>query len=340
MFDRRRTRHVRYECLLIGIFAAAPLRAQTTRPTAAVSTPVTTGTAPSWAYPLAFSPSAPPDNTTKRHVPGSHQSFTAAHALDAFDVADWFPEAHPPMPPSVSHGRRPSALACAFCHLPDGAGRPENAQLAGLPADYIMREVAAMRAGTRDLPWSNRGSPMAAMRRVAVSATDSEIAEAARYFAGLTPRKRARVVEARRIPRVRPAVGLYFLAPEGGSELLGQRLVEVASSAERHELHDPSVPYTAYVPLGSIHRGRLLATQGRPPATPACQSCHGEGLRGSSVAPPIAGRSPSYVLRQLIAIAAGTRADSAGLTMRPLVSTLSLDDMIAAAAYVGSIAPN
>lgn len=304
-----------------------------------VPSPATRAAPPAWSYPLAASASTPPDKTTPRHVPGSRQSFTAAQALDPFDVADWFPEMHPPMPASVSHGRRPSALACAFCHLPDGAGRPENAELAGLPADYIASQVAAIRAGTRDLPWPSRGSPMAAMHRVAVSATEAEIVEAARYFAGLAPRQRGRVVEATRIPGVRPGAGLYFLAPEAGSELLGQRLIEVSASAERHELHDPSVPYTTYVPLGSIRRGRLLATEGLPPGTPACMSCHGTGLRGSSLAPPLAGRSPSYVLRQLLAFAAGTRADSAAVTMRPVAATLSLDDMIAAAAYVGSIAP-
>lgn len=327
------------DALFASLLLAAPLAAQPSHPASAASAPVARGAAPAWAYPLAFSPSSRPDSTTPRHVPGSRQAFTAAQALDAFQVADWFPDTHPPMPAIVSHGRRPSALACAFCHLPDGGGRPENAALAGLPADYIVKQVAAIRAGTRDLPWHSRGSPMAAMHGVAVSATEAEIDEAARYFAGLTPHQRSHVVETTRIPRVRPAVGLYFLAPEGGTELLGERLIEVAASAERHELHDPTVPYTAYVPLGSIGRGHVLATQGRPPATPACESCHGAELGGTALAPPIAGRSASYVLRQLMAFAAGTRADSAAATMAPIAGSLSLEDMIAAAAYVGSIVP-
>jgi cytochrome c553 len=57
------------------------------------------------------------------------------------------------------------------------------------------------------------------------------------------------------------------------------------------------------------------------------------------VAPPLAGRSPSYLLRQLIAFSVGARADSAGALMRAVARTLSIDDMIGAAAYVGSIAP-
>jgi cytochrome c553 len=40
-----------------------------------------------------------------------------------------------------------------------------------------------------------------------------------------------------------------------------------------------------------------------------------------------------------MAFAAGTRADSAATTMQPVARALSLEQMIAAAAYVGSIAP-
>lgn len=299
------------------------------------------GAPPAWAYPLAASPPAPPDSITPRHVPGSRTAFTAARTLDRFDVADWFPESHPPMPRSVSHGRPPSAFACGFCHLPDGAGRPENAQLAGLSATYIEQQVRAIRDGSRDLPWPGPKRPMDSMRLVAVAATDAEIAEAARYFANLEPRRRSRVVEATRVPRMRVgASGLHFLSAQGGDEPLGGRLLEVPANTERHELHDPRVEYVAYVPVGSIARGRGLALHGIPPTTPACASCHGVGLRGTSVAPLIAGRSASYVLRQLIAFSAGSRADSAAAPMRGVAGTLSLDNMIALAAYVASLNPN
>jgi cytochrome c553 len=230
--------------------------------------------------------------------------------------------------------------ACGFCHLPDGGGRPENAALAGLPAEYIVQQVEAIRDGTRDLPWPGPARPMDAMRLIAAAATEEEVLEAARYFASLQPRQRSKVVETTRIPRVQPGSGLYFLTPGGGNEALGQRLVELPASAERHELHDPSVPYTAYVPLGSLRRGSTLAGRGVPPATPSCSSCHGPTLRGTALAPPIAGRSASYLLRQLLAFSAGTRADSAGAPMRAVARTLTLEDMIGAAAYVGSLTPN
>ena len=91
-------------------------------------------------------------------------------------------------------------------------------------------------------------------------------------------------------------------------------------------------PYTTYVPRGSIERGHALAIK-------LCASCHGEDLRGIGPTPPIAGRSPSYVLRQLFAFKTGTRSSTAGAPMRMAASTLSLDDMIAAAAYAGTLKP-
>ena len=198
-----------------------------------------------------------------------------------------------------------------------------------------------MRNGRRDLPWAGKRRPMDAMRLVAVSATDAEIDEAARYFASLQPRRRSRVVETSRVPRMRVgASGLYFLATEGGDEPLGNRLLEAPASTERHELHDPSVDYVAYVPLGSIARGRALATRGITPTTAPCVSCHGVGLRGTSVAPLIAGRSASYLLRQLIAFSVSSRADSAAAPMRAVARTLTLRNMIALAAYVASLNPN
>ena len=32
-------------------------------------------------------------------------------------------------------------FACGFCHRADGLGEPESASLAGLPAEYIVRQV-------------------------------------------------------------------------------------------------------------------------------------------------------------------------------------------------------
>ena len=70
-----------------------------------------------------------------------------------------------------------------------------------------------------------------------------------------------------------------------------------------------------------------------------CSSCHGADLRGAGLVPPIAGRSPTYILRQLLAFRTGARAASSGAPMQPVVARLDVDAMIAIAAYVGSLEP-
>ena len=327
-------------CLSVVLAGVTPVAAQ--KPPAAATSPATATEPPAWAMPLGTgAPAAPDDSVTPRRVPGSTVAFTQLRAHNRYDVPDWYPESHPAMPEVVAHGRRPAVWACGYCHLPDGAGRPENAALAGLPEKYIIRQMAAFRSGQRSSPWHAPNKPADIMRAIADSATSREVKEAARYFSRLTPRPRARVVETERIPRVRPGTGLYFLATEGGEEVLGERLIEVASDAERHELHDARVEYVAYVPPGGIARGQELAKRGVPGAkgTTACTSCHGSKLRGAGPAPPIAGRAPSYLLRQLMGFAAGSRSTKDAAPMRAVAGALTVKDMISAAAYAGSLVP-
>ncbi|HZS57676.1 MAG TPA: hypothetical protein VFA43_00300 [Gemmatimonadaceae bacterium] len=295
---------------------------------------------PAWLFPSpAKANTAILDSVTLRRIPGSQAAFTAARVADRFNVADWYPSSHPPMVDIVAHGRKPAVFACAYCHQPDGTGRPENAMLAGLPVAYIQQQVADMKSGARRSAWRAPYAASDNMRKVADSATEGEIEAAARYYSRLPPRQRSRVVEATKIPRAEPALGLYLSVPNGGEEPLGQRLIEMPADASRHQLLDPRVGYIAYVPPGSIARGRVLATAGSMPATPPCESCHGPGLHGVALVAPLAGRAPSYLLRQLLAFRTGTRSTPAGAPMKIVAAGLNLNDMIAVAAYAGSQSP-
>ena len=117
------------------------------------------------------------------------------------------------------------------------------------------------------------------------------------------------------------------------------RLIEMPDDFERHELHDPTVRYTTFVPKGSLALGRQLVTQGPAGIATSCATCHGPSLLGVGVVPPIAGRSPQYVLRQLINLRTGARADSGSAPMMAVVRALTLPQMVAVAAYVGSLEP-
>lgn len=297
--------------------------------------------APAWAFPTQVPPPGDPfpraDSVRLHRIPGVARRFTQKAAFNRFAPADWLPQTHPPAPPSVATGRRPAAIACAFCHLYNGAGRPENATLAGLPADYIVRQVRAFRDATRLT--ANPVSRTNSMHGIARAFTDAEVREAAAYFARLQLSRRNRVVETMQVPRHRVA-GILYARDGEGTEPIAGRLIEMPEDFERHELHDPTVRYVTYVPPGSLARGRRLARAGPSGIATACSTCHGPALLGLANSPPIAGRSPQYLLRQLINLRTGARADSGSAPMLAVARAMSLRDMVAVAAYVGSLAPS
>ena len=115
-------------------------------------------------------------------VPGSAKKYTQAQIDDPFNPPDWFPDEHPPMPEIVAHGgQKPAGRACAQCHLPTGDGHPESSSLAGLHANYIVRQMAAFKNGERK---GVRAGVMIAMAKVL---SDAEVKAAADYFAALKP---------------------------------------------------------------------------------------------------------------------------------------------------------
>ena len=296
---------------------------------------------PTWAFPgrSADLPLIVPpfDSTKPLRIPGSARSFTLAQVRDQLRPPDWQPRSHPAPPASVMRARADVRYACGYCHLPDGGGRSENATLAGLSSAYIVRQVEAFRSGARRGAGASATGPVANMIAVSTLANDEEIAAAARYFTRLRPRARYRVAERAMIPAMYEAGGLYAERAGADSEPIAGRLLEMTESLERHELRDPDERFVTFVAPGTIALGRQLALGA--PASPSCASCHGAGLRGTRVAPPIAGRSAAYILRQLLAFRTGARANVGADTMRVTTASLSVAQMVALAAYVGSLAP-
>ena len=90
--------------------------------------------------------------------------------------------------------------------------------------------------------------------------TDEEIDESAKYFAQQKLGRRVWVVEGINIPRAEPSDWVY--KEVGGSEDLGERLLEVAPDIVRHQRRDDRMQYTVYAPPGSLGRGKRLATTG------------------------------------------------------------------------------
>jgi cytochrome c553 len=266
-------------------------------------------------------------------VPGSHRRYSRAILSDLYSGPDWHPASHDPMPEVVAHGLKPLVLACGYCHTPGGQGRPENASLAGLPASYIVAQVASFRSGERRGAWPGRYLPTELMIATAKEASAEEVEAAAAYFAAQRPAPRVRVLERERVPRAR-VVGLVYVAT-GGMEALGERLLEFAPDARRHEDRDDALVYLAYAPVGSLARGRELANAGAAP----CVSCHGAQLEGVGAVPRLAGRSPTYLLRALWAFKTGARGGVAALPMQAVVAPLAGGELIALSAYAASLGP-
>ena len=88
-----------------------------------------------------------------------------------------------------------------------------------------------------------------------------------------------------------------------------------------------------------MSKGESLAKSGGSGTTIPCQICHGPDLKGVGPIPPIAGRSPTYIMRQLYEFKNGGRSSAASALMKQTVEKLSQDDMISLAAYVGSLEP-
>jgi cytochrome c553 len=276
----------------------------------------------------------PPPDTSLKRIPDSTEAFTMAQLRDFFNVADWFPGDHPPMPEVVVHGRAPDVRGCAMCHMPNGLGRPENAPIAGLPYDYIVQQLADFKNDLRTSA-EPRKTNTAQMIQAAKAMTDEEVKAAATYLAALPWKPWIKVVEADTIPRMRLSGNVFFSMENGETEPIGRRIVETPLDNTRFELRDPRSGFTAYVPKGSIQKGAALVASGGSKTLP-CGICHGQDLKGLGPVPGIAGRSPSYIVRQLYDIQQGARKGTWSPLMKPVVDKLTQDDMIAIAAYVAA----
>jgi cytochrome c553 len=314
---------------------------------------------PPWAYPVdPPGVKAPKDDGTLRHVPNSTLALTLSQVRDGFVSPDWHPNDHPPLTPIVAHGRKPEVMACGYCHRAEGTGGPENASLAGLPAAYIIQQMQDFKSGTRSTSLPER-APQKNMMALAKKVTPAEVEEAAAYFSSLKLRPIMRVIEAEMVPQT--YVHGWHLADlkNGQKEPIGQRIIEMPEDLEQFVSRDAHSVFVAYVPPGSIEKGRILATTGGG-RTIQCTICHGPDLRGLShidsaaatgkvdastaatfqgPIPGIAGRSPTYIVRQLFDIQHGARTGSDTALMKPTVEKLTMEDMIDLAAYASSLQP-
>jgi cytochrome c553 len=283
------------------------------------------------------------DSAVQWSAPGSGKSYTRSQLQDALNPPDWYPAEHPPMPEIVAHGQRteannPPILPCALCHLPNGSGHVESASLAGLPASYIVQQFANFRSGDRRILVGN-SSTIEFLTSLKKRYTDDQVLAAARYFASLKPRAWIRVIETTDVARsvVSPETLMRIAIPNGGTEPIGDRIVELPESAVGLLNRDSHSGFIAYVPRGSVAAGEKLVTRA---ARPSCSSCHGARLTGIGDVPPITGRPPTYMVRQLWGFQSGERRGIAAAIMQSAASQLTSKDILVIAAYLASRPPD
>src|SRR5712691_11758474 len=303
-------------------------------------------------------PLTPEELNRKRQARGSRFQFSlmeirnAANPAGGANVVDWFPDDHAnPIPDVVRHG--PAALgtngrACGGCHLADGSGRPENASPAGLPAGYILRQLDDFRHDLRHSSDPRKGNSNT-MTMLAKAMSDEEMKQAAEYFASVRWRPHVRVVETNVVPKTQIQGELFIPTGEAGAEPIGNRIIEVPTDVDENQvLRSSHGTWIAYVPVGAIKKGKELVRNGGMKVvngqivqgkTTACGTCHGQDLLGVAPdVPPLAGRSPSYLARQIFDIQQSVRngSNSNVTLMRMVVDRLTAEDIINITAYLSS----
>lgn len=299
----------------------------------------------------------PTDDTLFR-IPGSSLACTLI-AIErpgdgtsdgVLDVCDWFPEDRGSlvMPDVVRRGRKithadgtwngkEGIRACGQCHLPTGAGRSENGQPAGMSRAYILQQLEDFKNGLRNSSDPKKDNAHR-MTRFAKAMTAEEMVQTADFFAALPyppvgVDQYIKVVETDTVPVAYATGGMFHIVKGAGEEPIGDRIIEVPADPFLNERRDGKSGFIAYVPRGSVKKGEAIAARAR------CAMCHGPELNGSPVAPTIAGRSASYLGRQMYDFQTGARRGKNSPLMRTVVASLSIDDIRNVVAYVSSIAP-
>jgi cytochrome c553 len=280
------------------------------------------GRDPSWAFPV-INGAVPAEEAGPKSVAGSTKRYTPAQIDDLLNPPDWFPDEHAPAPSIVQKGHG-AALACGSCHLMSGEGHPESAGVTGLTAAYLVQQMADFKSGAR--------KDSARMNAIARDLSDEEVKQASEWFAALKPMAWTTVTEAAMVPRTFVGQGrMRFVQPGGGTEPIGNRIITVPADQTRARLRDPhpGAGFIAYVPVGSISKGKALSA--------GCTICHGDAFQGLGNVPRLAGLHPIYLARQLYLFKDATRNGVDAQLMKKPVARLTDDDILNVSAYLASL---
>ena len=292
-----------------------------------------------WAYPTANMVVNKPPLAEKEEgqltVEGSSKSLTMPQIEDLNAPPDWFPNAHGPAPRIVTDGRGNKGFACGSCHLMNGLGHPESGDVQGLTPEYFVETMKDFKSGKRKDPIR--------MTAIAQATSDEDVVAAAEWFATLKAPAMPwiKVIEQNTVPKTYLGQGrMRFIDPDDkGTEPIGNRIIMLPMDVKRARLRDPraGAGFNALVPVGSVAKGKALATTGGNGKSVECAICHGEGLKGLGNVPRIANVHPIYLVRQLYNFQTGANSSADAQLMKRVVAKLTDEDIVNLAAYAASL---
>jgi hypothetical protein len=300
---------------------------------------------PPWAYgfttppppnaPRATpNPAQPQDNVVEHSIEGSQRKFTRAKIANRFGPADWFPGDHPTMPLVVERGaKRANIYACNLCHYRT-AGRPENADVTGLTTYFP--DLKGFKNGARKTSDPRKGNTglMGILR-----SDDGRGDRGRRPASPRSPPSRGSRSSGRQRAEDQAAGGMYLVVE--GAEGQGadrQPHHQTPTARTTPSSRNPRSSFTAYVPPGSLQKGEPWS---KAPSSGRRSRLHDlPRLRPARPRPAAAaGRSPSYLTRQLYDMQHGNRNGAWTVLMAPVIAGMNADDVLNASAYLASLQP-
>ena len=247
---------------------------------------------PAWAFPVqagslpAESPGTEISRGKREEVHAEGDSTTSSIRRTGC------PRRITPAPSIVVKGHG-GALACGSCHLMSGLGHPESADLTGFTADYIVQQMADFKSGTRkDYALDERhlqgslgrgGTAGRGLVRLPASEGSSSGWWKPRWC--------------RRRSLARDACA-SSIRKDKGMEPIGNRIITLPEDQERARLRDPRSGFVAYVPPGSLAKGKALVGDRRRQQDHRVRCLPrrwAEGARERSPRSPVCTRSTSRV---------------------------------------------
>ena len=146
------------------------------------------------------------------------------------------------------------------------------------------------------------------------------------------------MTEAAMVPKTFVGQGrMRFVQPGGEMEPIGNRIITVPRGSDESQAPRSASRrrFIAYVPVGSVAKGKALVETGGAGKTIACSICHGDALKGLGNVPRLAGLHPIYIARQLYLFKDGTRNGVDAQLMKKPAAKLTEDDILAMSAYLG-----